>query len=129
MMYCIGQVFLFANRVMKKKNIISSQRVLIELNNVQGLLVGFDVDRTYNTYTFAENDIILHSNFNPSENWATQIGVLKQIYRLLCAHLGIHTIKEATITRHLRRVLGKMHELRTRYPSGIDAFPFKEAFN
>jgi hypothetical protein len=128
---CVAELFLFACRIMKKKEIRDNQRMKIELLNVKGHPVRFDYSLCLShwDYDFAESIIVLEEDFNPDNDWRSLLGILVRIYRVICEHATITDITDETVKKNLRKILGQIHELHTTYTdSGVKALDLNEAF-
>jgi len=127
----VAELFLFACRIMKKKEIKDSQRMKIEFLNMQGHPVRFDNSllRSRWEYDFAEYSIALEEDFSPDNDWKSLLGILVRIYRVICEHATITDITDDTIKMNLREILGQIDELRITYTdSGVTALDLKEVF-
>jgi len=127
----VAELFLFACRIMKKREIRDNQRMKIELLNVKGHPVRFDYSLwlPHWDYDFAESFIVLEEDFNPDNDWRSLLGILVRIYRVICEHATITDITDETIKKNLRKILGQIHELHTTYSdSGVTALDLNEVF-
>jgi hypothetical protein len=127
----IAELFLFACRIMKKREIGDSQRMSIKLMNVKGHPVRFDSSllRSHRDYDFAEYFIVIEEDFNPDNDWRNLLDILVRIYRVICEYVTITDITDKTIKTNLRKILGQIQELHTTYTdSGVKALDLNEVF-
>jgi hypothetical protein len=128
---CVAELFLFACRVMKKKEIRDSHRMRIEFLNIKDHPVRFDASRAWSRreYDFAEYFIVLEEDFNPDSDWKSLIDILVRVYRVICEHASATDITDETIRTNLREILGSIRELHTTYSdSGVTALNLNEIF-
>lgn len=128
----IAELFFFACRIMKQKEIRDGQRMKIQLLNVKGHPIKSDLSFWFSrwNYDFAESFIVLEEDFNPSDEWKSLLGTLSRIYRVICEHATITDISDETIKTNLRKMSGQIDELRTTYTSfgGVKALNLNEIF-
>jgi hypothetical protein len=127
----IAELYLFACRVMKKREVVASQRIKVELLNVNGYPVRLDSDgvRSRGDYDFPANSIVLEEDFNPDSDWKSLFDILVRIYRAVCGYAGITDITDQIIKTNLRELLGWINELQTTYSdAGVEALNLNEVF-
>lgn len=126
----VAELFLFACRIMKKREIRDGQRMVVELLNAKGYPIRFDTSPgSHRDYDFADYSLVLEEDFNPDNDWKILFGTLVRIYRLFCKHAAITDITDETIWRNLRRILGQIRELHTTYSdSGVTSLDLNEIF-
>ncbi len=127
----VAELFFFACRIMKHREIEDNQRMRIQLLNVKGHPVRFDTDIWFpqQDYDFAESSIVIEEDFNPGNDWKSLLNILARIYRVVCEHAAITNIADKTIKTNLRKISLRIDELRTTYnPDGVRALNLEEIF-
>ncbi len=128
----VAELYLFACRVMKKRGVIASQRIKVELLNVQGYPVRVDSDgpRSRGDSDFPAYSLVVEEDFNPDSDWKSLLDVLVRIYRAICGYAGITDLTDQTIKTNLRDMLGWIKELQTTYSdSDVTALNVNELFD
>jgi len=129
----VTDLYLFACRIMKEKEIKDNQRIRIEVLNVKGHMAKIHNEpfQLRWDYYFNDDSIDLEEDFNPNTDWNSLFGVLVRIYRVICEYAGIIDITDKTIKTNLREMFREIRELHTTYTSsGITALTsfLNEAF-
>jgi len=103
----ILEILIYAIRVMKLRNVKSSQSVYVILRNIANIKLTFSRMGWHDRYSFSSesSDFELIHQFNPANAWSDIRKVFAQIYRDLCTELGAIEITDTTINKRLYRIL------------------------
>jgi len=103
----ILEILIYAIRVMKLRNVKSSQSIYVILRNIANIKLTFSRMGWHDRYSFSSesSDFELIHQFNPINAWSEIRNVFVQIYRDLCTELGAIEITDITINKRLYRIL------------------------
>lgn len=120
------EILIYSVKVMKLRNIKSSQSMYTVLRNTANIEMTFDREYFWHDrYRFSPEspDIELTYQFNPADVWSNIRKIFANIYRDLCTELGIIEITDTTINRRLYRILRNSGVVNTTYNSNGITMP------
>lgn len=103
----ILEILIYSIRVMKLRNVKSSQSIYVILRNTADIEMAFDRMGWHKRYSFSSDSLpveLIHQ-FNPANAWSDIRKMFAKIYRDLCAELGEIKITDITINQRLYRIL------------------------
>ena len=113
----IFEVLMYCIRIMKFRNLDSTQSMLIVLRNIGGKEVIFtDMIFSRRTYSFANQpETKFFFEFNPKDDWKEIGELLLVIFKELCTEMGCMDIEESVIKKRVYNIIRYMNELLTEY--------------